>query len=125
MNRLTLRIVLNVNPIFKVQKDLLDAEIELFTKQHDGGPEIQLIQQKVFLNNIRKSLLRYSLQVNSLKIEAARVGILPTSRAPRGRGKLARGRGRGGVLARGGGRGGGGALRGRGGAAVKRGENMQ
>ena len=101
----------------------MDAEIELFTKQHDGGPEIQLIQQKVFLNNIRKSLLRYSLQVNSLKIEAARVGILPTSRAPRGRGKLARGRGRGGVLARGGGRGG--ALRGRGGAAVKRGEYMQ
>ena len=65
------------------------------------------------------------MQVNSLKIEAARVGILPTSRAPRGRGKLARGRGRGGVLARGGGRGGGGALRGRGGAAVKRGEYMQ
>ena len=50
MNRLTLMIVLNVNPIFKVQKDLLDAEIELFTKQHDGGPEIQMIQQKVFLD---------------------------------------------------------------------------
>jgi len=63
----------------EVQKDLLDAEIELFTKQHDGGPEIQQIQQKV----------------NSLKIEAARVGILPTSRAPRGRGGRARGRSRG------------------------------
>ena len=30
-----------------MQKDLLDAEMELFTKQHDGGPEIDQIQQKV------------------------------------------------------------------------------
>merc|ERR1719310_954148 len=64
----------------EVQKDLLDAEMELFNAQHDGGTEIQQIQQKV----------------NSLKIEAARIGILPTSRAPRGRGsKLRGGRGRG------------------------------
>merc|ERR1719270_3254556 len=79
----------------EVQKDLLDAEMELFTAQHDGGDEIQQIQQKV----------------NSLKIEAARIGILPTSRAPRGRGKIVRGRGRGFPA---GGRGGG-AVRGRGG----------
>ena len=54
--------------------------MELFTKQHEGGPELETIQQKV----------------NSLKIEAARIGILPTSQAPRGRGgKLRGGRGRG------------------------------
>lgn len=54
--------------------------MELFTKQHEGGPELEMIQQKV----------------NSLKIEAARIGILPTSQAPRGRGgKLRGGRGRG------------------------------
>ena len=42
-----------------------------------------------------------------MKIEAARAGILPTSKAPRGRGKIARGRGRGGVTSvRGRGRGG-------------------
>ena len=29
----------------QVQKDLLDAEMELFTKQHEGGPEIEMIQQ--------------------------------------------------------------------------------
>merc|ERR1719340_30444 len=64
----------------EVQKDLLDAEMELFTKHHEGGPEVEMIQQKV----------------NSLKIEAARIGILPTSQAPRGRGaKLRGGRGRG------------------------------
>ena len=54
--------------------------MELFTKQHEGGAELEMIQQKV----------------NSLKIEAARIGILPTSQAPRGRGgKLRGGRGRG------------------------------
>ena len=54
--------------------------MELFTKQHEGGPELEMIQQKV----------------NSLKIEAARIGILPTSQAPRGRGGKPRGgRGRG------------------------------
>lgn len=80
----------------EVQKDLLDAEMELFTKQHEGGPEVEMIQQKV----------------NSLKIEAARIGILPTSRAPRGRGgKVRGGRGRGFALSTRGG----GAWRGRGG----------
>ena len=49
-----------------------------------------------------------------MKIEAARVGILPTSKAPRGRGKMARGRGRGGVTS---GRGRGG-VRGRGGGVA-------
>ena len=69
-----------VTSLVQVQKDLLDAEMELFTKQHEGGPELEMIQQKV----------------NSLKIEAARIGILPTSQAPRGRGgKLRGGRGRG------------------------------
>lgn len=62
----------------EIQKDLLDAEMELFTKQQDGGPEIQQIQQKV----------------NNLRIEAARSGLLPTSRPPRGRGGY-RGRARG------------------------------
>lgn len=61
-----------------IQKELLDAEMELFTKQQDGGSETQEIQQKV----------------NNLRIEAARSGILPTSRPPRGRGGY-RGRGRG------------------------------
>jgi len=62
----------------EIQKDLLDAEMELFTMQQDGGTEIQQIQQKV----------------NNLRIEAARSGLLPTSRPPRGRGGY-RGRARG------------------------------
>merc|ERR1719422_1645468 len=62
----------------EIQKELLDAEMELFTKQQDGSPEIQQIQQKV----------------NNLRIEAARSGLLPTSRPPRGRGGY-RGRARG------------------------------
>ena len=82
--------------------------MELFTAQHDGGPELQQIQQKVtklFFMEFSSSSLWF--QVNSLKIEAARAGILPTSKAPRGRGKIARGRGRGGVTSvRGRGRGG-------------------
>jgi len=63
-----------------IQKELLDAEMELFTQQQDGGSETgsetQDIQQKV----------------NNLRIEAAKSGILPTSRPPRGRGGY-RGRG--------------------------------
>ena len=47
-----------------------------------------------------------------MKIEAARAGILPTSKAPRGRGKIARGRGRGGVTSVRGRGGRGGAVRG-------------
>merc|ERR1719427_2363033 len=62
----------------EIQKELLDAEMELFTKQQDGGTEVQQIQQKV----------------NNLRIEAARSGLLPTSRPPRGRGNY-RGRARG------------------------------
>ena len=55
-----------------------------------------------------------------MKIEAARAGILPTSKAPRGRGKIARGRGRGGVTSvrgRGAPRGGRGGLGGESGAS--------
>ena len=33
--------------IFKIQKELLDAEMELFTKQQDGSEEVTDIQQKV------------------------------------------------------------------------------
>lgn len=45
----------------------MDAELELFQKQQDGSDTAE-IQQRV----------------NALKIEAARTGILPTSKAPRG-----------------------------------------
>jgi len=62
----------------EIQKELLDAEMELFNKQQDGGTEVHQIQQKV----------------NNLRIEAARSGLLPTSRPPRGRGGY-RGRARG------------------------------
>lgn len=54
----------------EIQKELLDAEMELFNKQQDGSTEVQQIQQKV----------------NNLRLEAARSGLLPTSRPPRGRG---------------------------------------
>merc|ERR1719509_44123 len=56
-----------------IQKELLDAEMELFTKQQDGSEEATDVQ----------------LKVNKLRIEAAKKGMLPTSRGP------ARGRGRG------------------------------
>ena len=82
--------------------------MELFTAQHDGGPELEQIQQKVS-KRFSCKLVKFMIliQVNSLNIEAARAGILPTSKAPRGRGKIARGRGRGGVTSiRGRGRGG-------------------
>ena len=87
--------------------------MELFTAQHDGGPELQQIQQKVTKHfSCMKIVTSLWFQVNSLKIEAARAGILPTSKAPRGRGKIARGRGRGGVTSVRGRGGRGGAVRG-------------
>ena len=78
--------------------------MELFTAQNDPfNKEVETIQQKV----------------NSLQIEAAKIGILPTSKAPRGRGKVVRGgRGRGfSSLVRGGAVRGRGGPRGRGGVA--------
>merc|ERR1719266_2649115 len=59
----------------QLQKELLDAELELFTKEQDNE-ETAEIQQKV----------------NSLRLEAAKIGVLPTSRG-RGRGGGYRGRG--------------------------------
>ena len=53
-----------------VQKELLDAELELFNAQQDGTETTDEIQKRV----------------NSLRIEAAQRGYLPTSRHPRGRG---------------------------------------
>ena len=93
--------------------------MELFTAQHDGGPELEQIQQKVSTRFSCKLVKRlFLIQVNSLHIEAARAGILPTSKAPRGRGKMSRGRGRGGVTSiRGRGRGG--ARGGRGGGVAE------
>jgi RNA-binding protein 26 len=73
----------------ELQKELLDAEMELFTRQQDDEDTAE-IQAKV----------------NSLRLEAARSGVLPTSRG-RGRGRGYRG-GRGSPR-------GGGFMRGRGG----------
>ena len=56
--------------ISDIQKELLDAELELFNAQQDGNEEVEEIQKKV----------------NRLKVEAAQKGLLPTSRPPRGRG---------------------------------------
>ena len=47
----------------QVQKDLLDAELELFQAQQEGS-ETADIQKRV----------------NKLKVEAARIGVLPTSK---------------------------------------------
>ena len=47
----------------QVQKELLDAELELFNAQQ-SGTEAADIQKRV----------------NQLKVEAARLGVLPTSR---------------------------------------------
>lgn len=52
-----------------VQKELLDAELELFTAQQDGSDTVEI--QK---------------RVNHLRVESARMGVLPTSRSPRSRG---------------------------------------
>ena len=46
------------NAFSQVQKDLLDAEMELFTAQHDGGDEIQQIQQKV-RNHLQKFMKQW------------------------------------------------------------------
>merc|ERR1712136_626062 len=62
----------------EIQKALLDAELELFTAQADGSDTSEI--QK---------------RVNSLTVECARQGILPTSRSPGSRGGLGRGGGRG------------------------------
>eukprot|EP00096_Caligus_rogercresseyi_P004457 TRINITY_DN18726_c0_g1_i1.p1 TRINITY_DN18726_c0_g1~~TRINITY_DN18726_c0_g1_i1.p1 ORF type:complete len:838 (-),score=312.60 TRINITY_DN18726_c0_g1_i1:518-3031(-) len=74
----------------EIQKELLDAELELFNVQQSGGSDASELQKKV----------------NALKIDAARQGVLPTSQRPhRGRFRggsssfrgygLYRGRGRG------------------------------
>lgn len=54
----------------EIQKDLLDAEMELFQRQQDGTSETAEIQKRV----------------NMLRLEAAKSGLLPTSRPARGRG---------------------------------------
>lgn len=55
----------------EIQKELLDAEMELFNRQQDGSDGTTAeIQQKV----------------NLLRLEAAKNGYLPTSRPARGRG---------------------------------------
>ena len=59
---------------FQIQKDLLDAELELFNAQQEGSERVVDIQKKV----------------NALSIEAAKQGLLPTSRG-RGGGGMARG----------------------------------
>ena len=88
--------------ISEIQKELLDAELELFNAQQDGNEEVEEIQKKV----------------NRLKVEAAQKGLLPTSRPPRGgRGGYSAMRGMRGYHHRGSprGRGGRGGFRGRGG----------
>ena len=60
--------------LFQIQKDLLDAELELFNAQQEGSEHVADIQKKV----------------NVLSIEAAKQGLLPTSRG-RGGGAMARG----------------------------------
>merc|ERR1719394_207235 len=53
-----------------LQKELLDAELELFNAQQEGSENVAEIQKKV----------------NALSIEAAKQGLLPTSRSPGARG---------------------------------------
>jgi septum formation topological specificity factor MinE len=62
-----------------VQKELLDAELELFNAQQDGAESSDDIQKRV----------------NQLRIEAAQKGMLPTSRPPKGRGMYSFPHGRG------------------------------
>ncbi len=81
----------------ELQKELLDAELELHQAQQDGSDASAEIQKKV----------------NRLRVEAAKSGVLATSRPPRA-GALARG------FSRGGGRPGGYFRGGRGGAAARR-----
>ena len=56
--------------LFQLQKELLDAELELFNAQQEGSEQTAEIQKKV----------------NALSIEAAKQGLLPTSRSPGTRG---------------------------------------
>jgi len=63
----------------EIEKELLDAEMELFTLQQDGEGDTFDAQQKV----------------NALRFEASRGGYSPNTRPPRGRGVYYRGRGRG------------------------------
>ena len=67
----------------ELQKQLLDAELELFTAQAEGSDTSEI--QK---------------RVNALTVECARQGILPTSKSPGGRGGGIGGsvRGRGGYI---------------------------
>merc|ERR1719508_62095 len=60
----------------EIQKELLDAEMELFTQQQDGETGSIEIMQKV----------------SNLRMEAASSGLVPSSHPPRGRGGF-RGRG--------------------------------
>ena len=62
---------------FQLQKELLDAELELFNAQQEGSENVTEIQKKV----------------NALSIEAAKQGLLPTSRSPGARGGAAGHRG--------------------------------
>merc|ERR1712062_332741 len=59
--------------ISDIQKELLDAELELFNAQQDGNEEVEDIKKKL----------------NRLQVEDAQKGLLPTSRPPRGRGGFA------------------------------------
>ena len=59
---------------FQLQKELLDAELELFNAQQEGSENVTEIQKKV----------------NALSIEAAKQGLLPTSRSPGARGGAAK-----------------------------------
>ena len=59
-----------------VQKELLDAELELFNAEQDGAEHVMDIQKRV----------------NKLRVEAAQKGFLPTSRPVRG-GRGSRGAG--------------------------------
>ncbi len=72
----------------ELQKELLDAELELHQAEQDGSEATVEIQKKV----------------NRLRLEAAKGGLLPTSRPPRGGGGMGRGfspMGRGGYPVRG------------------------
>jgi hypothetical protein len=40
-------IYININALFQVQRDLLDAEMELFQRQQDGTSETAEIQKRV------------------------------------------------------------------------------
>ena len=68
--------------------------MELFALQQDGT-ETHAGQLKVVLDYYLTETSIIILQVNNLRLEAARSGLVPSSRPPRGRGGFFRGRGRG------------------------------